>query len=109
MRTTAASTAASGPTVAIAGSAATVVTAGSVVTVGSAVTVAIDMPLHGSRANGSTRTPDTLVYNFLNPAAARDNFMQGAADFMSLVYWAETYTLAAASSSRTASLAGKAP
>ncbi|MCB9592073.1 MAG: hypothetical protein H6719_05015 [Sandaracinaceae bacterium] len=67
-----------------------------------AVTVAIDMPLHGSRANGSTRTPDTLVYNFLNPAAARDNFMQGAADFMSLVYWAETYTLAAASSPTSA-------
>ncbi len=63
-----------------------------------AVTVAIDMPLHGTRANGSTRTPDTLVYNFLNPLSARDNFLQGAADFLSLVYWAESYVLPAASS-----------
>ena len=61
-----------------------------------AITVTIDMPLHGSRANGSTRSPEHLVFNFTNPPAARDVFLQGAADFFSLVYWAETYTLAAA-------------
>ncbi len=61
-----------------------------------AVTVAIDMPLHGSRRGDSTRSPDVLVYNFANPRAARDNIVQGAADLMSLVYWAEGYTLATA-------------
>ncbi len=61
-----------------------------------AITVSIDMPLHGSRANGSSRPPDVLVFNFLNPRAARDNFIQGAADLQSLVYWAETYVMPAA-------------
>ncbi|HJL20153.1 MAG TPA: hypothetical protein RMH99_31090 [Sandaracinaceae bacterium LLY-WYZ-13_1] len=60
------------------------------------VTVAIDMPLHGTRRGGSTREPDGLVFNFTNPRAARDNYLQGAADLMSLVYWAEGYTWAAA-------------
>jgi len=58
--------------------------------------VGIDMPLHGSRRGGSTRDPDVLVFNFANPRAARDNFLQGAADLMSLVYWAGGYALAAA-------------
>jgi len=61
-----------------------------------AITVSIDMPLHGSRANDSSRTPDVLVFNFSNPRAARDNFIQGAADLQSLVYWAETYVMSAA-------------
>jgi hypothetical protein len=63
-----------------------------------AVTIAIDMPLHGGRRGASTREPDFLVFNVANPRAARDNFIQGAADLMSLVYWAETYTLPAAMS-----------
>ncbi|MEZ4335327.1 MAG: hypothetical protein R3B82_01755 [Sandaracinaceae bacterium] len=66
-----------------------------------AVTVGIDMPLHGSRANGSTRPASNLVYNFLNPLSSRDNFTQGTADLMSLIYWAESYTLAAADSPTT--------
>lgn len=61
-----------------------------------AVTVGIDMPLHGSRRGDSTRDPDVLVFNFTNPRAARDNFLQGAADLMGLVYWAESYSLPAA-------------
>lgn len=61
-----------------------------------AITVAIDMPLHGSRKNGSPRDVDGLVFNFTNPRAARDNFLQGAADLMALVYWAESYVLPAA-------------
>ncbi len=64
----------------------------------SAITIGIDMPLHGSRRGGSTRSPNNLVYNFANPRAARDNILQGAADLMSLVYWAESYTLPASSS-----------
>jgi len=63
-----------------------------------AVTVSIDMPLHGDRRGGSDRGPDVLVFNFLNPQAARGNFQQGAADMMSLVYWAEGFTLPAADS-----------
>lgn len=70
-----------------------------------AVTVAIDMPLHGSRRGGSTRHPNNLVFNFLNPRAARDNFLQGAADLMSLVYWAESFVLPAASSPTGADVA----
>ncbi|MBX3271908.1 MAG: hypothetical protein KF729_16690 [Sandaracinaceae bacterium] len=63
-----------------------------------AVTIAIDMPLHGSRANGSTRSTNELVFNFVNPLAARDNFLQGAADLLALVHWAQGYTLDAAAS-----------
>lgn len=63
-----------------------------------AITIAIDMPLHGSRRGASTRASDFLVFNVANPRAARDNFLQGAADLMSLVYWAETFTLPAAMS-----------
>ena len=61
-----------------------------------AITVGIDMPLHGTRLHGSSRSPDQLVFNFLNPRAARGNFLQGAADLQALVFWAETYAMAAA-------------
>lgn len=64
--------------------------------VAQAVTVAIDMPQHGSRRGDSTRSPDGLVFNFANPRAARDNFLQGAADLFALVYWAEGFVLPAA-------------
>ncbi|HEY2735198.1 MAG TPA: hypothetical protein VGI70_14475, partial [Polyangiales bacterium] len=47
--------------------------------------LAIDLPSHGSRRNGSKRPPEDLYSNFLNPAAARGNAIQGAADLMSLV------------------------
>jgi hypothetical protein len=37
---------------------------------------------HGARAGGSTEKPDDLVFNPLNPRAARDNFLQGAVDIL---------------------------
>lgn len=63
-----------------------------------AATIAIDMPLHGERRGGSTRSPDRLVFNFTNPRAARDVWLEGAADLMALVRFAEGYAADAASS-----------
>jgi hypothetical protein len=40
--------------------------------------------LHGTRAGGSTQSVGALVYNFLNPQAARDNALQAAADLMAI-------------------------
>ncbi len=37
---------------------------------------------HGARRGGSPRPPDDLVFNPLNPRAARDNFLQGAVDVL---------------------------
>jgi hypothetical protein len=37
---------------------------------------------HGARRGSSTRASDELVFNVLNPRAARDNFAQGAADLL---------------------------
>jgi dienelactone hydrolase len=47
-------------------------------------TLGYDGVLHGTRSNGSTATPDNLVYNFYNPRAARDNGLQAAADLLAL-------------------------
>jgi hypothetical protein len=63
-----------------------------------AVTIGLDLPQHGDRRGGSTRTPDRLVYNFLNPRAARDVFLQGAADIMGVVRFVEETTFDAATS-----------
>lgn len=35
---------------------------------------------HGARRGASARTPDSLVFNIVNPRAARDNHLQGAVD-----------------------------
>lgn len=40
--------------------------------------------LHGTRNGGATKAVGELVYNFLNPAAARDNGLQAAADLMAI-------------------------
>jgi len=53
-----------------------------------AITIGIDLPEHGTRRGASTRTPDHLVYNFTNPRAARDVFLQGAADLMGTIRYA---------------------
>lgn len=53
-----------------------------------AVSIGIDLPEHGARRGGSTRSPDHLVYNFTNPRAARDVFLQGAADLMGTIRFA---------------------
>lgn len=40
--------------------------------------------LHGTRNGGSTKPVGELVYNFLNPVAARDNALQAAADLIAI-------------------------
>lgn len=40
--------------------------------------------LHGTRNGGSTKAVGELVYNFLNPHAARDNALQAAADLFAI-------------------------
>jgi pimeloyl-ACP methyl ester carboxylesterase len=52
-----------------------------------AVVIAIDLPEHGERRGASTKKPDELFYNFLNPRAARDNVLQGSADLFGVVQW----------------------
>jgi hypothetical protein len=47
-------------------------------------TLGYDGVLHGTRNGGSTASPDSLVYNFYNPRAARDNGLQAAADLLAL-------------------------
>lgn len=52
---------------------------------GASVPVAVlgfDGVNHGARRGASTEKPDNLVFNALNPRAARDNFLQGAADIL---------------------------
>ncbi|HEX6272947.1 MAG TPA: hypothetical protein VFZ53_07905 [Polyangiaceae bacterium] len=50
----------------------------------------IDQVVHGTRRGDSTESPDNLFFNFLNPAAARGNPLQGAADQLSLLRFAAT-------------------
>jgi hypothetical protein len=56
-----------------------------------AATFAIDLPEHGERRGASTRDPEHLFFNFLNPRAARDNYAQGAADLMAMGRWAVAF------------------
>jgi len=58
----------------------------------------IDQVETGTRRGSSTESPDDLVYNFANPSAARGNFLQGGADQISLVRFASSLDLPAASS-----------
>jgi hypothetical protein len=43
-------------------------------------TLTFDGVGHGERRGQSSRTPDSLVFNLINPRAARDNHLQGAVD-----------------------------
>ena len=43
---------------------------------------AFDAVAHGARRGASRKSPDDLVFNPLNPRAARDNFLQGAVDVL---------------------------
>ncbi len=45
-------------------------------------TLTLEGVAHGARRGTSTRTPDSLMFNVLNPRAARDNHRQGAVDVM---------------------------
>ena len=48
------------------------------------VVLGIDQVQHGPRRGGSTASPNDLFFNFTNPAAARGNPLQGAADQVGL-------------------------
>ncbi|MCC7534560.1 MAG: alpha/beta fold hydrolase [Deltaproteobacteria bacterium] len=67
--------------------------------------IAIDQPQHGDRRGGSTRSPEELFYNFVNPHAARDNIVQGAAELFQLVRVAEGLDLPPAMSPTSARVA----
>jgi hypothetical protein len=58
----------------------------------------IDQVEHGTRRGASQDSPDNLFFNFANPAAARGNPLQGAADQLSLVRFATGFDLPAAAS-----------
>jgi len=47
-------------------------------------TLGYDGILHGTRNGNSTVDVGELVYNFLNPRAARDNALQAAADLLAI-------------------------
>jgi predicted esterase len=50
---------------------------------------------HGARRGASTASPNDLVFNVLNPHAARDNLLQGAADVLTTLRVAELAPFAA--------------
>jgi hypothetical protein len=58
----------------------------------------IDQVGHGTRRGDSTDTPANIFFNFSNPAASRGNVLQGAADQISLVRFAKSINLPAATS-----------
>ncbi|MBN1654191.1 MAG: hypothetical protein JXA30_10475 [Deltaproteobacteria bacterium] len=60
--------------------------------------LSIDLPQHGERRGGSERSAAELFFNLVNPRAARDNVLQGAADLFALVRWAKGFALAAGDS-----------
>src|SRR6476659_5501849 len=57
---------------------------------------------HGARRGESTKKPDDLVFNPLNPRAARDNFLQGAVDIVQALRVATVSTVATSSPTGTA-------
>jgi hypothetical protein len=61
---------------------------------GAAVPMAMlgyDGILHGPRKGASAKPSSELVFNYLNPVAARDNAVQGAADIFALVRALESW------------------
>ena len=71
---------------------------------GGLAVLGIDQVAHGPRRGASVASPDDLFFNFTNPAAARGNALQGAADQMSLVRFATGFDLAAGSSPTNAEI-----
>ncbi len=55
--------------------------------------VGIDQVEHGPRRGSSTMSPNDLFFNFANPAAARFNAQQGAADQHALVRLLENFSI----------------
>jgi hypothetical protein len=64
---------------------------------GTAAVFGFDGVQHGARRGSSTKKPDDLVFNPLNPRAARDNFLQGAVDVLQALRLATVGLDAAAS------------
>lgn len=58
----------------------------------------IDQVQHGPRRGSSDASPNDLFFNFRNPAAAKYNALQGAADQMSLIRLVSAFELDAATS-----------
>lgn len=58
-----------------------------------AAVLAFDGVLHGDRRGGSDRDPEELVFNIVNPKAARDNHVQGAADVVTFMRLPELGTI----------------
>lgn len=52
-------------------------------------TLTFDGVVHGARKNGSMRSTDSLVFNVINPRAARDNHLQGAVDVIQALRMAQ--------------------
>jgi len=52
-----------------------------------------DGVMHGDRRGGSERGEDELFFNALNPPAARDNMLQGAADLFQVVRLLKNFDL----------------
>ncbi len=57
-----------------------------------AATLGIDQVMHGPRRGTTDLEPDVLYFNVANPAAARGNAVQSAADYFSLTLFAETFS-----------------
>ena len=51
----------------------------------------IDQVVHGARRGASTTSPENLFFNFLNPPAAKNNTLQGAADLFQMVRAAKSF------------------
>ena len=67
-------------------------------------TFGFDAVEHGARKGGSTKSPNDLVFNPLNPRAARDNLLQGAVDILQ-AFRVAGLTIDAASSPTKAAIA----
>ncbi len=57
------------------------------------VTIGWDGVVHGARKGASTRDSDNLMFNVINPVAARDNHLQGAVDVVALLRFHEIGTI----------------
>ncbi|HVZ73130.1 MAG TPA: hypothetical protein VHJ20_12200 [Polyangia bacterium] len=71
-----------------------------------AVVFGWDAVEHGARRGASTKKPDDLVFNPLNPEAARDNFLQGAADVLQALRVAGAGPLLVSTGGRSVAFSG---
>jgi hypothetical protein len=59
-------------------------------------TIGFDGVVHGARKGDSTRDEDGLMFNVINPPAARDNHLQGAVDVLAVLRMHEIGAIAVA-------------